>query len=99
MGNETCNEIIADAYKLIASNKHNDGLKGEMQNNALHLPVDPYDLELIQKIRTEWDSVTDEQLADIRKYLGEGVSEYQFWLELRLSRESLQSRKTQHRCR
>ena len=48
--------------------------------------IDQADLEGIQAIREKWDSVTEEELQDIRKYLGDAVSEYQFWLELNFSR-------------
>jgi hypothetical protein len=50
----------------------------------------PEDLKRIQAIRERWNSVSDAKLAGMREFLGECVTEYQFWLELNLaSAESL----------
>jgi hypothetical protein len=47
--------------------------------------IDQRDLEAVQRIREEWDAtMPPAELADIRKYIGAGVTEYQFWLETRL---------------
>ena len=40
------------------------------------------DIRAIQAIREAWNRVTDAELLEIKGYLGEGVSAYQFWLEL-----------------
>jgi hypothetical protein len=49
------------------------------------LGVLSFDLEAIQTIREEWDHVTEAELQEIRKCLGSGVTEYQFWLESRIA--------------
>jgi hypothetical protein len=43
------------------------------------------DLNEVQAIREQWNFVTDAELVDIRANIGDGVTEYQLWLELRLA--------------